>query len=64
VITSAIMGVGTSDRLKAVRWGVVRNIAAAWVLTIPCAGAIAGCAYLVLSVLAGPIGSVAHLFGI
>jgi PiT family inorganic phosphate transporter len=64
VITSAIMGVGTSDRVNAVRWGVVRNIATAWVLTIPCAGVIAGCAYLVLSVLAGPIGAATHLFGI
>jgi inorganic phosphate transporter, PiT family len=48
VISSAIMGVGTSDRLKAVRWGVARSIATAWVLTIPCSAAIAAVAYVVL----------------
>ena len=35
VITSAIMGVGASKRLSAVRWGVATNIAVAWILTIP-----------------------------
>jgi PiT family inorganic phosphate transporter len=36
-ITSAIMGVGATRRLSAVRWGVAKNIAIAWVLTIPAA---------------------------
>jgi PiT family inorganic phosphate transporter len=36
-ITSAIMGVGATRRLSAVRWGVAGNIAVAWVLTIPAA---------------------------
>ncbi|GAB2450223.1 inorganic phosphate transporter [Xylanimonas ulmi] len=36
-ITSAIMGVGATRRLSAVRWGVAKNIAVAWVLTIPAA---------------------------
>lgn len=36
-ITSAIMGVGATKRLSAVRWGVAKNIAGAWVLTIPAA---------------------------
>ncbi|HEY8189131.1 MAG TPA: inorganic phosphate transporter [Micavibrio sp.] len=35
VITTAIMGVGSTKRLSAVRWGVVGNIVWAWVLTIP-----------------------------
>ncbi|MBK8190602.1 MAG: inorganic phosphate transporter [Vampirovibrionales bacterium] len=35
VISSAIMGVGATKRLSAVRWGVVGNIVWAWVLTIP-----------------------------
>jgi PiT family inorganic phosphate transporter len=35
VISSAIMGVGTSHRVTAVRWGTVGNIVKAWVLTIP-----------------------------
>ncbi len=35
VISSAIMGVGASKRLSAVRWALARNIVWAWVLTIP-----------------------------
>jgi PiT family inorganic phosphate transporter len=35
VITSSIMGVGSVQRLSAVRWGVVGNIVWAWVLTLP-----------------------------
>jgi len=34
-ITGAIVGVGASRRLTAVRWGVTRRIVIAWVLTIP-----------------------------
>jgi PiT family inorganic phosphate transporter len=64
VISSAIMGVGTSHRFKAVRWSVARSIATAWVLTIPCAGALAGCAFLVLHVLGGPLGALTHFFGV
>ncbi len=33
VISSAIMGVGSSDRFKTVRWGVARSIVTAWILT-------------------------------
>ncbi|AEI13142.1 MULTISPECIES: inorganic phosphate transporter [Cellulomonas] len=40
-ITSAIMGVGATKRLSAVRWGVAKNIAIAWVLTIPAAALVA-----------------------
>jgi PiT family inorganic phosphate transporter len=36
--TSAIMGVGATKRLSAVRWGVARRIVAAWVLTFPICG--------------------------
>jgi inorganic phosphate transporter, PiT family len=39
-ITGAIVGVGASRRLTAVRWGVTRRIVWAWVLTIPGAAAI------------------------
>jgi PiT family inorganic phosphate transporter len=35
VISSSILGAGASRRLNAVRWGVVRTMAGAWVLTIP-----------------------------
>jgi inorganic phosphate transporter, PiT family len=34
VISAAIMGVGASKRVSAVRWGVARRILIAWVLTI------------------------------
>jgi inorganic phosphate transporter, PiT family len=39
-ITGAIVGVGATRRLSAVRWGVAGQIVWAWVLTIPCAGLI------------------------
>jgi inorganic phosphate transporter, PiT family len=44
-ITAAIMGVGATKRLSAIRWGVAVNIMAAWVLTIPAAAAVAAAAY-------------------
>jgi inorganic phosphate transporter, PiT family len=44
-ITSAIMGVGATKRLRAVRWGMAGNIVGAWVLTFPGAGAAAALAY-------------------
>jgi PiT family inorganic phosphate transporter len=47
-ITGAIVGVGATRRLSAVRWGVARQIVWAWVLTIPAAFAIGAAAYLVL----------------
>jgi PiT family inorganic phosphate transporter len=40
-ITTAIMGVGASRRVSAVRWGVGNRIFLAWVLTFPCCGLIA-----------------------
>ena len=48
-ITSAIMGVGATKRLSAVRWGVAGNIAIAWVLTIPAAAGVAALMYLLLN---------------
>jgi PiT family inorganic phosphate transporter len=50
VISTAIMGVGSSKRLSAVRWGIAGDIVTAWILTIPAAGLIAAGAYLVLNV--------------
>jgi inorganic phosphate transporter, PiT family len=44
-ITSAIMGVGATKKLSAVRWGVAGNIVAAWILTFPAAGALAALCY-------------------
>ena len=45
-ITSAIMGVGATKKLSAVRWGVAGNIVAAWILTFPAAGALAAALYV------------------
>ncbi len=47
-ITAAIMGVGTTKRLSAVRWGVAGNIVVAWVLTFPGAAAIACVTYILV----------------
>ncbi|GIF48900.1 PiT family inorganic phosphate transporter [Asanoa ferruginea] len=44
-ITSAIMGVGATKKLSAVRWGVAGNIVGAWILTFPAAGAMAALTY-------------------
>ncbi|MGC4064361.1 MAG: inorganic phosphate transporter [Polyangiaceae bacterium] len=40
VVTATIMGVGATRSVKAVRWGVTRNILYAWVLTLPISGAL------------------------
>ncbi len=47
-ITSAIMGVGATKRLSAVRWGVAGNILTAWVLTLPASAAVAMVCYVVI----------------
>jgi len=44
-ITGAIVGVGSVNKLSAVRWGVAGNIVWAWVLTIPCSAFIAAVAW-------------------
>jgi len=44
-ITGAIVGVGATNRLSAVRWGLAGRIVWAWVLTIPAAGIIAAICY-------------------
>jgi inorganic phosphate transporter, PiT family len=44
-ITSAVMGVGATKRLSAVRWGVARSILTAWILTFPAAGLVAALCY-------------------
>ena len=48
-ITGAIVGVGATRRLSAVRWGVARQIVWAWVLTIPAAAAVGAVTYEVLA---------------
>lgn len=50
-ITGAIVGVGASKRLSAVRWGVAGNIIWAWILTIPISAFISAATYFFVSYL-------------
>jgi PiT family inorganic phosphate transporter len=52
VISSAIMGVGTSKGRHGVHWGVARSILVAWVVTIPAAATMGAVSWLVLNALA------------
>jgi PiT family inorganic phosphate transporter len=49
VISSAIMGVGSAQGPRGVRWRVARDILVAWVLTIPASGGVAALVWLILS---------------
>jgi PiT family inorganic phosphate transporter len=53
VISSAILGVGSSDRFNSVRWSVARGIGIAWVLTIPAAAVVSALSFLVLRPILG-----------
>jgi inorganic phosphate transporter, PiT family len=53
VISGGVMGAGAAKRLSAVRWGVAGNIAVAWVLTLPAAGAVGALIYAVTRVFGG-----------
>lgn len=53
VITSAIMGVGATKRVKAVRWGVAKNIVAGWFITMPAAGLVAAACYYLIRLIFG-----------
>jgi inorganic phosphate transporter, PiT family len=46
-ITGAIVGVGSTQRASAVRWGVAGNIVWAWIFTIPASAFVAAIAYWV-----------------
>jgi PiT family inorganic phosphate transporter len=50
-ISGAIMGVGATRRLSAVRWGVAGRIVWAWVLTIPAAATVSALVFLLLRAL-------------
>jgi PiT family inorganic phosphate transporter len=47
VVSGSIMGVGTAKRIRAVRWGVARQMLTAWILTIPCTALMSAVAYQV-----------------
>jgi PiT family inorganic phosphate transporter len=53
VITSAIMGAGATKRVKAVRWGVAKNIVAGWFITMPAAALVAAVCFYVVRLLFG-----------
>jgi inorganic phosphate transporter, PiT family len=48
-ITGAIMGVGATKRLSAVRWGLAGNIVFAWILTIPASAIVGAIAFGIVS---------------
>ncbi|MEO8217131.1 MAG: inorganic phosphate transporter [Acidobacteriota bacterium] len=52
-ITGAIVGVGATRRLSAVRWGIAGQIVWAWLLTIPAAAFIGSVTYLIVSLAGG-----------
>lgn len=52
-ISGAIMGVGATKRLSAVRWGLGKRIVYAWVITIPASAAIAAAALWAIRALSG-----------
>lgn len=52
-ITGAIMGVGLTKRITAVRWGVTINLLYAWLLTIPVSMLLAAGIYFMLSAITG-----------
>ena len=52
VVSSAILGVGTSERANKVRWGVAQEIVTAWILTVPASALVAAGVYWLLHLLA------------
>lgn len=52
-ISGAIMGVGSTKRLSAVRWGLGRRIVYAWIITIPASAGLAAAALLIIRAIIG-----------
>ena len=48
VVSSAIMGAGSAQRVNMVRWGVAKDIVVAWVVTIPATAGVAAAVFWVL----------------
>ena len=53
-IAGAIVGVGSTQNVSAVRWGIAGNLVWAWILTIPCSAFIAGVAWYLGRMLLAP----------
>src|SRR4030042_6943147 len=50
IISSTILGVGSTKRASAVRWGIARNIVMAWILTLPACVILAWVIYKLLGI--------------
>ncbi|CAM5206154.1 PiT family inorganic phosphate transporter OS=Ureibacillus acetophenoni OX=614649 GN=SAMN05877842_11197 PE=4 SV=1 [Ureibacillus acetophenoni] len=50
VISSAIMGVGSAQRVKGVKWGVARKIVLTWLITMPISAIMAAIIYFILNI--------------
>src|SRR5699024_11735481 len=48
VISSAILGVGSSERIKGVNWGVAKRMVITWVITLPISATLGGLFYWIL----------------
>jgi len=48
VVSSAIVGAGSAERVQKVRWGVVNSIVVSWFLTIPAAAALGALLYAII----------------
>lgn len=51
VVTSSIMGVGSAERINAVRWSNVRNVIISWFITLPIVGTLGALLYFIFSLL-------------
>ncbi len=51
VISSAIMGVGTAQRVKGVKWGTARKIVMTWIITMPISAVISAAFYVILNMI-------------
>ena len=49
VVSSSMVGIGSAERLSKVRWGIVKNILTAWLITIPVSALIASGIYYIIS---------------
>jgi PiT family inorganic phosphate transporter len=49
VVSSSLMGIGASERPKAVRWAKAQEIVSTWIITIPGAGTVSVLTYLLVN---------------
>ena len=56
VVSSSLMGIGASERPKAVRWAKAKEIVSTWVITIPGAGAVSVLTYMLIKMLIPGLG--------